>query len=46
MWHRPLADLFNMLIDAGFRIERVAEPRDEPIPFILAIVAAKEAARV
>lgn len=39
MRHVPLADLFNAFLEAGLHIDRVVEPRDEPVPFILAIRA-------
>lgn len=40
--HVPLADLFNAVVDAGLRIRRVAEPRDDPVPWVLALVAEPE----
>jgi ubiquinone/menaquinone biosynthesis C-methylase UbiE len=43
MRHLPLADLLNALLDAGLQIMRVTEPRDEPVPFILAILACRPA---
>lgn len=42
MFHLPLADLLNGIVASGLRIERVVEPRDEPVPFILAIAACKD----
>lgn len=39
MFHLPLPDLFNSILDSGLRIEHVREPREESIPAILAIVA-------
>lgn len=42
MFHLPLADLLNGIVDSGLHIDRVVEPREEPIPFILAIAARKE----
>jgi hypothetical protein len=39
MRHVPLADLFHAFLDAGLAIERVAEPRDDPLPVVLAIRA-------
>ncbi|HUR03888.1 MAG TPA: methyltransferase domain-containing protein [Nonomuraea sp.] len=35
----PLPDLINAFIDAGLAIERVYEPREHPIPTILAVRA-------
>jgi SAM-dependent methyltransferase len=39
MRHVPLADYFNAVIGAGFALERVVEPRQEPIPFVLGLRA-------
>jgi SAM-dependent methyltransferase len=39
MRHLPLADLINAFVDAGLAIERVAEPREHPVPFGLAVRA-------
>lgn len=39
MRHIPLAELFNAFRAAGLSIDHVAEPRDEPVPFILAVRA-------
>jgi SAM-dependent methyltransferase len=39
MRHLPLPDLINAFIDAGFRIDRVAEPGAQPIPHSIAIRA-------
>lgn len=39
MRHVPLADYFNAVIDAGFVLERVDEPRQEPVPFVLGLRA-------
>jgi hypothetical protein len=39
MRHVPLADLFNAVIDAGMRVTRVDEPRDDPVPYVLALLA-------
>jgi SAM-dependent methyltransferase len=39
MRHVPLADLFHCFLDAGLAIDRVAEPRDDAIPHVLAIRA-------
>jgi SAM-dependent methyltransferase len=44
MRHLPLAELVNGVIDAGLRVSRVVEPRDDPIPAVLAIAARKDAA--
>jgi SAM-dependent methyltransferase len=41
MRHVPLADLINAFLDAGLTIERLAEPRNEPVPFIIALRARK-----
>lgn len=39
MRHLPLPDLLNAFLDAELTITRVLEPRDKPIPFVLAILA-------
>ena len=39
MRHLPLADLFNAVIQAGLQITCVEEPRDDPIPSVLALLA-------
>ena len=39
MRHVPLAELLNAVVDAGFRLVRAVEPRDDPIPAVLALVA-------
>jgi ubiquinone/menaquinone biosynthesis C-methylase UbiE len=39
MRHVPLAELMNGFIDAGLIIDRVAEPREQPLPFMIAIRA-------
>jgi len=39
MRHVPLASLINAFLDAGLRIDRVEEPRDHPVPIILAVRA-------
>jgi ubiquinone/menaquinone biosynthesis C-methylase UbiE len=39
MRHLPLAGLLNAFLDAGLIIDRVAEPREQPIPFSFAIRA-------
>jgi SAM-dependent methyltransferase len=41
MRHLPLADLLNAFINAGLTIDRVAEPREHPVPFSLAVSARK-----
>lgn len=41
MRHVPLAELINAVAAAGLRITHAEEPRDEPVPFILALVAEK-----
>jgi hypothetical protein len=43
MRHVTLAELLNAFLDAGLTIDRVVEPRDEPVPFILAIRARRPA---
>jgi hypothetical protein len=35
----PLAEFLNAFADAGFVIEHAAEPREMPVPWILAIRA-------
>ncbi|TDE12644.1 class I SAM-dependent methyltransferase [Jiangella asiatica] len=42
MWHIPLGELLNAIIDAGLRIAYVAEPREDPIPAVLALRAYKD----
>ncbi|MGV9533550.1 class I SAM-dependent methyltransferase [Streptosporangium sandarakinum] len=39
MSHVPLSDLINAFIDAGLNIDRVTEPREDPIPYALAVRA-------
>ncbi|OLB80703.1 MAG: methyltransferase type 11 [Actinobacteria bacterium 13_2_20CM_2_71_6] len=39
MRHVPLADLFNAFLAAGLTIGGVFEPRDEPLPYTLAVRA-------
>ncbi|GAB2477768.1 class I SAM-dependent methyltransferase [Streptosporangium sandarakinum] len=39
MSHVPLPDLINAFIDAGLNIDRVTEPREDPIPYALAVRA-------
>ncbi|MFI6711854.1 class I SAM-dependent methyltransferase [Nonomuraea sp. NPDC050478] len=41
MSHVPLPDLINAFIDAGLVIERLAEPREHPVPLILAVRAVR-----
>jgi SAM-dependent methyltransferase len=45
MRHVPLADLLNNIANAGLDIIQAREPRAEPVPFILALLAAKPAAQ-
>jgi SAM-dependent methyltransferase len=39
MRHVPLSDLFNAFFAAGLTISGVFEPRDEPVPYVLAVRA-------
>ncbi|MFI6453356.1 class I SAM-dependent methyltransferase [Streptosporangium amethystogenes] len=39
MSHVPLPDLINAFIDAGLSIDRLSEPREHPIPSVLAVRA-------
>ncbi|MFG3340967.1 class I SAM-dependent methyltransferase [Glycomyces sp. NPDC048151] len=39
MRHLPLPELLNGVLDAGLILERVGEPRDEPVPHVLALRA-------
>jgi SAM-dependent methyltransferase len=39
MRHLPLADLLNGFLDAGLRLERVAEPSTRPVPYSFAVRA-------
>ncbi|MGV9598704.1 class I SAM-dependent methyltransferase [Streptosporangium sandarakinum] len=39
MSHVPLPDLINAFIDAGLNIDRVTEPREDPVPYALAVRA-------
>jgi SAM-dependent methyltransferase len=39
MRHVPLSDLFNAVFAAGLTISGVFEPRDEPLPYVLALRA-------
>jgi len=41
MRHVPLADLMGHVLAAGLTIDKVIEPRHEPVPFILGVSAAK-----
>jgi ubiquinone/menaquinone biosynthesis C-methylase UbiE len=43
MRHLPLAEFFNSVLGAGLRIEQVSEPRDEPVPYVLALKARRPA---
>ena len=45
MRHVPLAELFGHVLGAGLTIEKVIEPRREPVPYILGISATKPTAR-
>jgi hypothetical protein len=42
MRHIPLAEYLNSFATSGLRIVQVEEPRDEPVPFVLAVIAAKD----
>ncbi len=42
MRHVPLAELLTAVLDSGLRLTTVAEPRDDAIPAVLALVAAKD----
>ncbi len=42
MRHIPLAEYLNSFAASGLRIIDVEEPREEPVPFVLAVVAAKD----
>ena len=44
MRHVPLASLLGAVIDAGLIIEKVSEPRQETVPYILGLSATKRAA--
>ncbi|MGH3370024.1 MAG: class I SAM-dependent methyltransferase, partial [Nocardioidaceae bacterium] len=39
MRHVPLADFLNAFLQAGLAIERVVEPREDPVPHALAVRA-------
>jgi ubiquinone/menaquinone biosynthesis C-methylase UbiE len=39
MRHLPLPELINAFIDAGFSLERVAEPGEQPVPYAIAVRA-------
>ncbi|WP_020386822.1 class I SAM-dependent methyltransferase [Kribbella catacumbae] len=41
MRHLPLADLLNSLTAAGLSITQAAEPRNDPVPWVLALRAEK-----
>jgi SAM-dependent methyltransferase len=41
--HRTLAELLNDLLRSPLRLDRVVEPRDDPIPAVLALVAHRPA---
>lgn len=40
--HRPLAELINDVLQSGLQLTRVEEPRDDPVPAVLALVATRE----
>lgn len=42
MRHVPLAELLGAVLGSGLRLTRVVEPRDDPIPAVLALVAVLE----
>jgi SAM-dependent methyltransferase len=35
-FHRPLAELLQAFVDAGFRLERIEEPEERDYPYVLA----------
>jgi SAM-dependent methyltransferase len=35
-FHRPLAELLQAFVDAGFRLERIEEPEERDFPYLLA----------
>jgi len=37
--HRPLAELLNDILQSPLQLSRVEEPRDDPVPAVLALVA-------
>jgi hypothetical protein len=39
MSHVPLPDLINAFINSGLNVDRVTEPREDPIPSVLAVKA-------
>lgn len=39
MRHVPLSEFFTAFIDAGLRLIKVTEPRDDPIPHVLGVAA-------
>lgn len=41
MRHVPLAEFLNAHLDAGLRLDRVAEPDDEPVPYGIVLLATK-----
>ncbi|ADY55631.1 Methyltransferase type 11 [Syntrophobotulus glycolicus DSM 8271] len=41
-WNRPLEDILNTILNAGFRLDRVAEGGEKDLPDILGIVAVKD----
>jgi SAM-dependent methyltransferase len=36
-FHRPLAELLQAFVDAGFRLERIEEPEERDYPYMLAL---------
>jgi SAM-dependent methyltransferase len=40
-WHRPLGELINTFLDAGFRLTRIAEGGPSPLPGLLGIAVVK-----
>jgi SAM-dependent methyltransferase len=40
-WHRPLADVINAFLEAGFHIEKIVEGGQEALPSIIGISAIK-----
>ncbi len=43
--HRTLAELLNDVLASPLRLLRVEEPRDDPVPAVLALVAARPVSR-
>jgi SAM-dependent methyltransferase len=44
MRHLPLSELINAFIDADFRIDQIAEPGAQPVPYALAVRARRRTA--